>query len=116
MLFIALKHPQRRGKVFMAFMLVCTLMQKNNDLWTNEVTGFPYKQTAIIFSTLWLWVPLPHLSMSMWPYLLKRQYFCPFYTMLVHNSAGSVIYPTDRKCMTDTIFLGPKPNRTKIRK
>ena len=50
----------------MAFMPVYyTLMQKNNDLWTNEVTGFPYKQTAIIFSTLWLWVPLSHLSMSM---------------------------------------------------
>ena len=58
-----------------------TLMQKNNDLWTNEVTdGFPYKQTAIIFSTLWLWVPLSHLSMSMWPYLLDN-IFVPFISL-----------------------------------
>ena len=65
------------GKVFMAY----TLMQKNNDLWTNEVTdGFPYKQTAIIFSTLWLWVPLPHLSMSMWSYLLDN-IFVPFISL-----------------------------------
>ena len=65
----------------MAFMPVYyTLMQKNNDLWTNEVTGFPYKQTAIIFSTLWLWVPLPHLSMSMWSYLLDN-IFVPFISL-----------------------------------
>ena len=63
-------------------------MQKNNDLWTNEVTdGFPYKQTAIIFSTLWLWVPLPHLSMSMWSYLLDN-IFVPFiFQNLAHSTA-----------------------------
>ena len=86
--FTALEHPQRGKKKGVKFLwLLCysnmvhTLMQKNNDLWTNEVTdGFPYKQTAIIFSTLWLWVPLPHLSMSMWSYLLDN-IFVPFISL-----------------------------------
>ena len=29
----------------------------------------------------------------------------------IYGSAGSVIYPTDRKYMTDNVFLGPKPNQ-----
>ena len=45
-----------------------------------------------------------------------RFLYCRAFEKELNISAGSVIYPPDRKCMTDTIFLGPKLNRTKIRK
>ena len=79
--FTALEHPQRerKGVKFLWLILSCRKIMIY-ELMNLLMVGFPYKQTAIIFSTLWLWVPLPHLSMSMWSYLLDN-IFVPFISL-----------------------------------
>ena len=78
-----------------------------------QMPGYIYPRQDI--SPLWLEFIAMYMLKNIY-YVVGDIFFAKYPSNEILTSAGSVIYPTDRKYMTDNVFLGPKPNRTKIRK